>query len=1028
MIIKWIISFFIKYKSFNHLLFIFLIILAGFSYKDLPKEMFPPSSPDKVVVSGAYYSSSSQMLDMMIVRDCEDILKNNPNIENISTVITKGSYHITADILNNHKNFIVNELQNEILKLDENYPTDMKLPTIKTVSQVFPLISVSLYKKNDSPVNIVEIAKDLRDEISSVKNIYEAALVGQYDKTLRLVINNNKIEAYNLSMQKIINKLDFLYIIYPAGVIQTSKNQYFINPKSLNVSIDEILNTKIKVDDKVIYVKDVADVENIYEKDSLETRTDAKNSIIIDTKKAKKGDSIKLSQKINKILKRYKKQYPNIEIKVLNDSSFWIKTRLNVVSSNIIIGLILLFFTIWLFISLKIALVVIIGIPVSFAFGLIGLEYFEHSLNTLSMIGVLLSLGLLVDEAIVVSENIHRHQMLGKSLYRACIEGTYEVMPTLFVAVMTTIVAFLPLVTLSGGLGIFIKIIPMMVIILIVSSFLESFVFLPAHYMLINKLALKSNDSIREKFWQIILKKYTNLLYKLISHKYLVILVLILGIVGSTAFMLKNSKFILFPEFDAMSINITGKSDYNSLQYTSRQIKILEQILLKTLNKQNYSSIHTTIGMKTDGRSLHEKANNFFTITVNLKPRVAQDFFNANINPYFQIFGSNQNQSRTRVLDARDIQKKINHALKDYKKSLNIITDIPQTGVVNNDIEISISHKNNETITKAIKIIQEKMQNISGVGNIKNDMNFDDIVIELNLNNYAKSLGFTQKEFINTIRKYLIIQDVTKITNASSELIKLQLTSKHKDDYALFKNIEVDIPQSNLKVNILDIVNIKHSKNISTIKKEDLKKIFTITASLDKKQTSSREFYKQLRSSIDRLKSQGIKVFIKGEQGKNQQVKEEISKSIIFAFLGILLILTWFFNSFRLSIFSLSVIPLSLLGILIGHKIVGLPLTFSSMLGFVGLIGIIMNDTLLLLKFIHKSKNIEILIKNSSLRLRPILLTSITTIVGLSTLIFFASGESLLMQPLAVSIGFGLLWATIINLIYLPVAYSIKLN
>ncbi len=1002
--------------------------MAFFSYKEVAKEMFPPSSLDKIIVSGDYLSTNSEVLDIMIVRDCEEILKNNPNLENINTMVTKGRYHINADIKSSSKNLIVNEVQNEILKLDENYPDDMKLPTVKSVSQVFPLISISLYEKNENDLDLVNIAKNLKDEITSLKYIYETNLVGEFDKILELKLNYKKLEAFGISALNITNLLESSYLISPIGMLKTDTEQYFVNTKATNILNKDILNSKITIDNKTIFVKDFATLKTRYENNSLTTRTNSKESIIINVKKGKQGDSLKLSKQINKILDSYKKQYPTCEFKILSDSSFWIKARLNTVSSNIILGLILLFFAIWVFISFKIALVVIIGIPVSFAFGIIGLDIFDYSLNTLSMIGVLLTLGLLVDEAIVVSENIHRHKLRGSSTYQACIDGTYEVIPTLFVAMVTTIIAFLPLVTLTGGLGVFIKIIPMMVIILIISSFLESFVFLPSHYQLFNKYLNKNKDNFRDKIWNNLALQYTKYLKIFIKFKYIFIASLVTVILLFSYIMIKNSKFILFPQFDAMSINIIGKVDYNSLEYTSKEIKPLEDILLKNLNKNDYSSIHTTIGMKTDGRSLHDKANNFFTITVNLKPKIADDYFNAKINPYFQLFGANKNEQRTRTITAKQIETNINIWIKNYKNKMEIITNIPQTGVVKNDIAISLSHSNNKTIEEAIKKIEAKMSKQKGVYNIKNDMNYDDLILEFDLNNYGKSLGFTQKDLTNALRKYLTIQKITKLTNNSNELIKFKLTVKDKKSLEQFNSLKLDIPNSTEKASLLDITNIVYKKQISTIKKENLQKIFTITASLNKKLSSSRKFYKNLKPLFKELKEQGIKINIKGEAGKNAQVKKDITKSFIFALFGILLVLTWFFNSLRLSIFSLSVIPLSLLGVLIGHKILSLPLTFSTMLGFVGLIGIVMNDTLMMLRFIKDSKNIDELIKNASLRLRPILLTSITTILGLTTLIFFASGESLLMQPLAVSIGFGLLGATVINLFYIPVAFAFKVK
>lgn len=1024
---KKIIEFFFNNRALNHLLFLLLLVVSYFSYDNLAKEMFPPSSLDNVVVSGSYRSSSSEVLDALIVKDCEEILQNNPKLSNISTSILKGSYTISAEIdEGTSKSLIINDIKTQIEALDTDFPDNMKDPKVYTVERFFPLLSISVFSAEKDYKKSVHIIKDMNEEIKKLEHIHQSELIGGFDKTLRIVLDYKKIDAYGLDKLRVISAIDALFSIYPIGKIKSDSDQYFVSTKISGLKKEDILNIQIKIDGQTLNIKDIAKVKYLYEKHSLSTRTNAKNSIIIMTKKAKKGDSIKLSKEIRQIVDKYKKNNPSLEFKILSDSSFWIKTRLNVISSNIIIGLILLFFAIWIFISFKISLVVLIGIPVSLAFGFIGLDFFASGLNTLSLIGVLLSLGLLVDEAIVVSENIHRHRLLGKDIKTACIDGTIEVLPTLFVALLTTIIAFLPLLFISGGLGLFVKIIPLMVVVLVTSSFIESFVFLPSHYKLIVRDKVKYKTNYKDKIWDILGSFYQKILTICIKYKYIFVSLFIISILIISFIFIKNSRFILFPEFDAMSVNINGKVANNSTEYTSKTIKPLEKIILKNLEKENYSSIHTTIGMKTDGRGTHDRGNNLFTITINLKPKVPDDFFNRVINPYFQLFGKNVGEDRTRTITAKQIQKDLNLWLEDYIEKLNLDINIPQTGVTKSDIFISFSNNDDKKVKKSLEYLKKEMAKIDGVLNIKDDMDYSDISMQVDINDYGRRLGFSQGNIIDRLSSYLQTQKLTKVVNDSNELLELKLYVVDKTKLENFKSLMLEVPSSSQKVSLSDIAKITYEKTLSNIKKENLEKVFSVSADTDKELITSREFYSKVKPFLEKIKENNIKVYIKGEAGKNSQIQKDVTKSLIFSVFGILLVLTWFFNSFALSLFSLTVIPLSIIGVLVGHFILGLPLTFSSILGFVGLIGIVMNDALLMLNFIRKSENIDEVVKQATLRLRPILLTSITTILGLFTLMFLASGESLLMQPLAVSIGFGLLGATFINLFYVPIAYSIK--
>jgi len=1025
-----IIGFFIEQKSLNHLLFLFLLIAAFFSYENVAKEMFPPASLDSIQISGTYSGASNDTLDKLIVQDCEEILDENPSLSNIQTTINAGKFHINADIdVSANKVLVISEIENALKIIKDNLPLDFVLPTVKALKQFFPLLSISIFSDNSSERVMVKVAEDLSDDIKKLQHIYQSELLGNYKNIIKLEINEEILKAYDIKQELILSELMSLYSIFPIGEFDTEDAKYFISTKTSNVKLSDILQTSIKVDEKILRLKDVLSVHYHYEKDSILSFTNAKPSLLLGIKKTALGDSIELSKNIRAILETYKITYPNINFKVLSDSSFWIKTRLNVVSSNIIIGLILLFTAIWLFISLRIALVVLIGVPVSFAFGIIGLDIFDYSLNTLSMIGVLLALGMLVDEAIVVSENIHRHKEMNKSTHQAILDGVSEVIPVLFASMLTTIVAFLPLTSLSGGLGVFIQIIPLMVIILIISSFIESFVFLPVHYILIDSHKNSSNfiSEYRDIFWNKLSYMYQNILTFLFLRKKLWLFLFVFITFAFTVFLMKETRFQLFPEFDAMSINITAKIKENSLKICEKESRKLEKIILHVIDSKNVASMQTTVGMKSDGRSQHDRGDNLFTITLNLHPKIADDYFNREINPIFKLFGHNKD-TITRVLTAKEIQAKVEDAFRknsSYDSLETLAIDIPQTGVVEHDIAIMISHKNTTKVQETLQILQEKMQTLKGVYNIANDMVFNNYNLIVDLNDYGKELGFSQSQLVQMLSDYVQSNKITKVIDTYGDLIELKVVFSTQNTLKSLRNLSLHVRGTKSDVSLNHIATISMLKKVSVLRKEDKIQSYTLGAMLNKKELTSREFYKKINPLIDKLKKSGVSIIIKGEEQKSSQIKSDIKKSTIFSLLLILLILTWIFKSIRLSIFALTPILLSPLGILLGHKLMGVNITMASLLGMVGLIGIIVNDTALMLSFLQNTQNDEAIIYQAQLRLKPILLTSITTILGFATLIFFASGESLLMQPLAISVGFGLIYATLINLIYLPLGYKI---
>ncbi|SFV50088.1 RND multidrug efflux transporter; Acriflavin resistance protein [hydrothermal vent metagenome] len=417
-----------------------------------------------------------------------------------------------------------------------------------------------------------------------------------------------------------------------------------------------------------------------------------------------------------------------------------------------------------------------------------------------------------------------------------------------------------------------------------------------------------------------------------------------------------------------------------------------------------------------------------FHVFLDLNEHVPVNFFDTYISPILSI--EKGDGTKIRQDDARVIAKKAEkllkalHDLKDEKGAFvyeELVVKVPGAGVVANDIEISLSHKDNENVIPSLKYLQEEIEKIDGVFNISDDADLGEKELKLRVNQYGQELGFNEELISSELRAYYLKGEYGKLFN-SSGLIRIKLQSNINKD---INSIKLQVPASNQYVSLKDICEFVYVQSFVTLKKEDATRIRSFYASLDKTKITSSEVMLKMQAAFESVREKGILVEIKGEEKENNKNKKEMMQSAIMALFLIFITLVWLFDSIKKPLIVLSTIPLVLLGVYAGHWVMGLNLTMPGLIGVVGLAGVVVNDGLIMVDFIKKAKNTEELMSRAQTRLRPILLTSLTTVLGLSTLIFFASGQAMILQPMAVSLGFGIAWATVLNLLYVPLLYSI---
>lgn len=1031
--IKKFITFAVDKAILNHIFFILMLIMAVFAYKSIPKELFPPSTLDKIIVNGGYPGTSGDILDKMAVKPIEEDLKSVDNISDMSSVIRNGQFSITLDLKEGaNLQLVLNDVKDVISNAKKDLPSDMNEPIAKSIVQQFPLLLVAV-SGDVSKEKLLAAAQKLKSRLSNFKDLGTIDIRGDADYEVKISLNSAKIEALGLNKSQIYSAITTLSSIFPAGTIKSGGQKIYISTINGEKEVSKLENTLIHIAGKQIRLKDIATVSYGLSTSNEISTFNGKENISLNITKLKTGNALELSKKIKALLKDFSKEYKDISFDVYTDTTIWIKNRINLVTSNIFFGLILVFISIFLSVNWKISTVVALGIPTSFFIGLIVANELGYSLNMLSMLGALLALGMLVDEAIVVAENIYRHIEMGKSPRDAAIDGATEMFPAVLTATATTIFAFLPLLIMSGKIGVFIKILPVMISVLLLSSLFEAFYFLPLHAKeFFSMKSKKSRSHELAPHWEKTYARYKKLLLTLLHRKVISTTLLIAGIIVGTIVLMKTSKFELFPKFDAEQIYISGRVDVNNkLKETQKLLAPLEKQLLQKISGNDVSSVTAIVGIKFNPDNTFESGEHLFHIFINLKERAPQNFFDKYINPIFSLEYDGSNMVREQ--SAFTILEKTKKALKEIaqrtdKNGETIYKDlkiyVPQTGVVGNDIEIGLVENKHLKSDIAINTIQEHLSKIQGVTAVTSNKKLGPPEIKLKINEYGQQLGFSEGYLTTALRGLFLEAEYGKMLD-NIGIIRIKLQDSSKDNNYNLKSLQITAPNGTTKVALRDIADFIDIQSPLVLYKDNGKRIWSITAQTIKGKTTASDVMQQIKPTLDKLRAKGYEFIIKGEEEANRQVQSEMMQAAIMALFLIFISLVLMFNSLILPLLTVSVIPLSILGALAGTKIMGLNLTMPGAMGIVGLAGVVVNDAIIMLEFIKGSKTTAELAQRASTRLRPIMLTSITTVLGLSTLIFFASGQALIIQPMAISLGFGVAWATVLNLIYIPLIYSI---
>jgi len=1014
--------FFIDNARINYLLFFLVFVVGIYSYIKTPKEIFPSFELDMISINGYYSGASIDILDKMAVKDIEDEVKNIDGIKEMATIITPTRFNMILELEKRVDRYnTANKIKDALSNIKQNLPDDMDEPTVSVLEIKRDLVDIAITTSPDSNIDLIKKAKELKNKISNLKNISEVNIHGDSDIHYEINLNSQKIKALNIDEDALYQTIAGLSYIYPIGKVEDSKGgHYYISTFNGKKTALEMLNTRIKVAGKTLFLKDIATVKKEYEETKTMYIVDNKNAVDLAIKQSKVGNALVLSENIKKIVYELNKKDNGVNYIIHNDHSVRIKDRLNVIVSNILLGLILISLLVMFLINSRMSFIISLGIPTSFVIGAFYLYISGYTINMISLVGVLIALGIIVDDAIVVSENIQQHLEEGMEPKEAAVQGAKEMFKPVTIASLTTLFAFIPALMMSGTMGEVMKLIPIAVSVLVLASLIESFVFLPIHAAHI----LKREQKVRS--WEKANKIYSLIIHYLIRYKksFLFSFVIIVPLLIYTG--IKMSKFQMFPKFDASTVYLSLKANVNTkTQETNEILRTIQKDIYKEKEKFYIDHIGSIAGWRRDSAGNSETYPYVGQIKIELQKLKPQNFVDRYITPNLSFYYDKKNRKRDEK--SRIVAKKLRAFLKekDYKKRFNL-TDIDivekKVGPIKSDLKIGLIGENSQKIAKYITELKSQLSKLDGITSVDSGIKFGIDEIKLKINDYGESLGLNE-QILGSLLSNMYLQRKIALSFDSENLLEIKIKSSNKDSIEEFKNYELNL-DSNRHVQLKDVVEFKVIKSFEKVIKDFGEKNFYIYANVDPKILTANEALTKIKPILDTIKNDGIKLKFKGEKEKQKDLKNDMIAASSLAMVLIMLSMLYLFNSFRETLMMMSVIPFAFLGVLIGHFMLGLNLSMPSIIGMLGLSGVVINDGIIMMMNLKKAKNIEDIYYYASKRFRPIVLTSITTLIGLSSLIFFPTGQAAIFQPMAIALGFGLAWGTVLNLLYLPVLYT----
>ncbi|MCK4251373.1 efflux RND transporter permease subunit [candidate division WOR-3 bacterium] len=1008
-------KFFAERHTLANLIIIMTILLGANTLLQINRDMYPKVDFGIMTIKTIYPNASPEDVELNVTNKIEEELKNVTGIERTTSVSMENVSFVMAviDIDAKDQNKVKDDIREAVARVAD-LPAEItdapKIDEMSTTSHI-PVIEIGL--SGEIPYGeLREYAKRLEKKLRDIPGVGKLEKFGYQAREIKVEVSPQALKQYQIPLREIIMAIQGRNIRTTAGTFESYTSEKNLVTLAQFQDPYEIENVVVRstFEGPLIKIKNLAIIKDGFEEERVMSRMNGKPAISFVVYKNESADIIRTCDAIKELIAEEQENLPKqVEIQHSADLSKYVRNRFNVVMTNLFIGLVFVIIILTFFLNIRTSFWIAMGIPVSLLGVIFLLPFFDVSLDSITLSSMILVIGIIVDDGIIIAENIYQRREKGDPPLKAAVEGIREVFRPVLTTVLTTFLAFAPMFFMSGRFGKFIVVIPLVVSLALFISLSEAVIALPAHLLPGLRRVQKKSSTMSRKWFEFLKERYRKIVFRFLKWRYLIVSVFAVILIIALWYGMTQLKFILFPSKMASDFYVLIELPIgNSLEASSDRVKEIEELILG-LPKEELESFVTRIGHNP---WLETESENYAALAVSLTPYA------------------------TRERTADDIVEALRHETDEMEGFVSISYLIETGGPpVGRPISIGIAGINDSFRKEVADSLEAFLNNIQGVKDVQRDdkSGKDQVEIKVNYDKLAR-LGLTVADIAQNVRIAYDGEVVTSVRYADEDVdfrIILDEKSRKRVDY--IRELPIPNRQGRL-IPLKEVARLKTGPGPADFRHYKGDRTTTIEADVDQNIITALKATNMVFDHFNLDKDwPGTRFIVGGEVMETEESMASLIKTFIIAIIAIYFLLVLLFNSFTQPFSVIVAIPFGVVGVIIAFALHGEPMSFVGMLGVVGLAGVVVNDSLVLVNHINRLKRekqgenlLTLVAQGTANRFRAVILTTLTTVASLIPLAYGLGGSDPFMAPTALALGYGLLFATPLTLVLVPCLYVVQ--
>lgn len=1015
-----------------NLTMVFIIVTGIASTFMVKAEVFPEIDLDRINIQVPYLGAAPEEVEEAVNVRIEEAIQGLEGIKQIQSTAAEGMGTVMVELeLGADAREVLDEIKSNVDAIT-TFPIETEAPIIRDMNNSQAVVDIAVSGNLDT-FTLKATAEQVRNELTAIPEITQVEVISAPPYEISIEVSEVALRRHGLTFDQVANAVRRSSLDLPGGSVRADSGEILLRTVGQAYRGEEYENIVLwtRPDGSRLQLGDVATVVDGFAETDQYGRFDVQPTILVSVFRTGNQSAIEIAERVYEYVAIAQSQVPaGVALTVWQDSAKLLNARLSLMLRNGVTGFLLVFLVLALFLELRLAVWVSLGIPISFLGALAMMPGLDVSINVMSLFAFVVVLGIVVDDAIIVGENIYRHQEEGGNGLRGSIKGGQEIAKPVVFAVLTTVAAFMPLMFVPGMMGKIFRVIPLIVIPCLLFSLVESLMILPAHLSHIPKPKRpgpwrRFQGQFANGLKLVIERIYRPFLETALQWRYLT------AAVGGAAMILTigmvlsgRPNFHFFPsiEADFMSATVTMPQG-TPVDVTSEAVAKIEagaarvrQDLLQETGNDYFLHTHAAVGDQPIaargggpmGRVINTSASNVGEVTVELLP------------------------TEQRIYNSEQLGIKWRDAIGGIPEAVEVTI---QSSIMNpgNDVDVQLAGPDIDTLRAAADDVKRELLNFAGVYEITDSFRAGKEELKLGIKPAAEGLGLSLQDLGRQVRQAFYGEEAQRIQRGRDDVrVMVRYPRDERRSIGDLENMRIRTPDGG-EVPFGQVAVVEPGRGFASIARVDRNRAVNVTAAVDASVTSSNQVINELETRIlPDILSRYPNVFytFEGAQAEMSDAIGGLQRGFLLALLMIFALLAIPLKSYVQPLIIMSAIPFGLVGAVWGHIVMGIDVTMMSMFGLVALSGVVVNDSLIMVDFINRKREVHAdmnvaLREAGANRFRPILLTSLTTFFGLAPLMLEKSFDAAFMVPMAVSLAFGVIFATVITLVLVPTAYLI---